>query len=103
MRFQRAALALGIGVVFLFPAHELAQRATGTGSTPRAQTKPATTTTAQSAKKEQIPPLSYVCPMPQDSDVVLDKPGKCPKCGMALQPVRLDTAWSCTNYPSFIQ
>ena len=26
----------------------------------------------------------YTCPMPEHSDVVMDKPGKCPKCGMDL-------------------
>jgi Cu+-exporting ATPase len=29
-------------------------------------------------------PVEYFCPM--DSDVVSDRPGPCPKCGMALQP-----------------
>jgi transcription initiation factor IIE alpha subunit len=26
----------------------------------------------------------YTCPMPEDAGVVMDKPGKCPKCGMDL-------------------
>ena len=26
----------------------------------------------------------YTCPMPEHADVVMDKPGKCPKCGMDL-------------------
>ena len=26
----------------------------------------------------------YTCPMPEHADVVMDKPGKCPKCGMEL-------------------
>jgi len=26
----------------------------------------------------------YTCPMPEHADVVMDKPGKCPKCGMTL-------------------
>jgi hypothetical protein len=30
-----------------------------------------------------------------DADVVDDKPGICPICKMALQPVRIETAWSC--------
>jgi hypothetical protein len=33
--------------------------------------------------------------MPQDADVVEDKPGVCPKCGMKLEPVRLDSKWWC--------
>src|SRR5581483_217391 len=41
----------------------------------------------------KVPPLSWTCPM--DPDVVEDKAGKCPKCGMTLEPVRLDTVWTC--------
>lgn len=26
----------------------------------------------------------YTCPMKEHSEVVQDKPGKCPKCGMSL-------------------
>ncbi|KPJ59177.1 MAG: hypothetical protein AMJ42_02230, partial [Deltaproteobacteria bacterium DG_8] len=26
----------------------------------------------------------YTCPMPEHADVVMDKPGKCPKCVMNL-------------------
>jgi hypothetical protein len=33
--------------------------------------------------------------MPNDADVIEDKPGNCPKCGMRLTPVRLDTTWTC--------
>jgi Cu(I)/Ag(I) efflux system membrane fusion protein len=32
--------------------------------------------------------LYYVCPMPAHSDILYDKPGKCPLCGMTLVPVR---------------
>src|SRR3954471_5377085 len=47
------------------------------------------------AAAARLPPLSYVCTMPADADVIDDKPGKCPKCGMALVPVRLDSKWWC--------
>jgi RND family efflux transporter MFP subunit len=30
----------------------------------------------------------YVCPMPAHADILYDKPGKCPICGMRLVPVR---------------
>jgi rubrerythrin len=33
-----------------------------------------------------VPKTLYTCPMPSDADVVSDKPGKCPKCGMELVP-----------------
>jgi Cu(I)/Ag(I) efflux system membrane fusion protein len=32
--------------------------------------------------------LYYVCPMPAHADILYDKPGKCPICGMRLVPVR---------------
>ena len=34
--------------------------------------------------------VSYTCPMPEDADVIMDKPGKCPKCGMNLVPMKPD-------------
>jgi len=33
-------------------------------------------------------PVRYICPM--DPEVVSDKPGSCPKCGMALEPEMID-------------
>jgi len=34
-----------------------------------------------SLQKEDV---YYTCPMSEHADVVMDKPGKCPKCGMNL-------------------
>jgi len=42
-----------------------------------------------------IPPVSYSCPM--HAEVVDDKPGKCPICGMTMEPVRLAFVWTCRN------
>lgn len=33
--------------------------------------------------------------MPSDAEVIENKPGNCPKCGMRLTAVRLDTTWTC--------
>jgi hypothetical protein len=56
-----------------------------------------------SAQGGQLPPISYVCPMPAHSEVVEDKPGKCPLCAMVLVPVRIDMAWSCPNHAAVVK
>lgn len=50
--------------------------------------------------QDQLPPVSYVCPM--DADIVETGPGRCPTCKMDLEPVRLDLAWSCPNHSAVI-
>jgi hypothetical protein len=52
---------------------------------------------------DDLPPISYMCPMLKDAEVLEDHPGKCPKCGMELKPVRVVKAWSCLNNTAFIQ
>src|SRR6478672_9197775 len=71
--------------------------AAATGSVaPAAQTK------ATSAAQQKMP-VSYVCTMPGDEDVVEDKPGICRKCKMELQAVRIEQAWACGNNTSIIR
>jgi len=51
---------------------------------------------------DTLPPLSYVCPMAGDEDVIEDKPGLCRKCGMELKPTRLDSVWTCATRPLLV-
>jgi hypothetical protein len=55
--------------------------------------------TARSSSTQKLPPLSYVCIMPGDEDVIEDKPGKCHKCGMDLHAIRLVSVWTCPGQP----
>jgi hypothetical protein len=54
-------------------------------------------------QSEQLPPISYVCPMVGDEDVIEDKPGRCRKCGMELKPIRLDSIWTCPVHAAVVK
>jgi Cu+-exporting ATPase len=48
--------------------------------------------------------VEYTCPM--DPDVRQSKPGACPKCGMALEPVqpaRVAIEWTCPMHPEIVR
>ena len=49
--------------------------------------------------------VQYTCPM--HADVIADRPGACPKCGMALEPVMpVATAkqlWTCPMHPEIVR
>ncbi len=44
-------------------------------------------TSVAASESPTAEPHTYVCPMPEHSDVKLDRAGKCPKCAMTLIPV----------------
>jgi Cu+-exporting ATPase len=47
---------------------------------------------------------TYLCPM--DPEVVSDRPGACPKCGMAFEPkvpVAAKRTWTCPMHPEVVQ
>ena len=46
----------------------------------------------------------YTCPMPEHADVVMDKPGKCPKCGMDLVAKSKEAAvkYTCPMHPDVV-
>jgi Cu+-exporting ATPase len=50
-------------------------------------------------------PASWVCPM--DPEVRSDRPGHCPKCGMALEPelpaATQKTEWTCPMHPEIVR
>jgi hypothetical protein len=48
---------------------------------------------AQRSAQEPLPPISYACP--HHPDVIESRAGKCPLCGFALAPQRLDAEWMC--------
>src|SRR5215472_1347271 len=62
----------------------------------------ALTAVATAQKKPDLPPLSYVCTMMGDEDVIESKPGKCPKCGMELVPIRLVSVFTCETKPGLV-
>ena len=51
----------------------------------------------KSSPAEDTTQVKYTCPM--DSEVVSNKPGKCPKCGMELTKVK---TYSCSMHPEVV-
>src|ERR1700754_4057211 len=47
------------------------------------------------------PQLAWTCT--QHPDVLKDQTGACPVCGLALEPVRLDSEWTCPDHSAIAQ
>jgi len=72
-------------------------------STALVQLGPAPTKTAPAQKSAIQSGAKYFCPM--DPEVASDKPGSCPKCGMALDPALLSanrTEYTCPMHPEVV-
>jgi len=56
------------------------------------------------ASQPVAPGTRWVCPM--DPEVISDRPGSCPKCGMALEPetpAPVKTEWTCPMHPQIVR
>jgi transcription initiation factor IIE alpha subunit len=64
-----------------------------------------TTTFAQASKdtmQMKMDGTKYTCPM--HSEVVKNKPGKCPKCGMTLVEKKMEMSkYTCTMHPEVVK
>lgn len=80
-----AIVLVGLGVTFYGCQPRHTPPATGNNpANPEAQAAPMTSTATPAAAVNIK--TTYTCPM--HPEVVSDQPGKCPKCGMALVPVK---------------
>jgi hypothetical protein len=52
------------------------------------------------SKSDSTGKYVYTCPM--HPEIITDKPGKCPKCGMTLVKKKVDKVYTCTMHPDVI-
>jgi hypothetical protein len=52
------------------------------------------------SKSDSTAKYIYTCTM--HPEVITDKPGKCPKCGMTLVKKKVDKIYTCTMHPEVI-
>lgn len=55
---------------------------------------------APAGKSQASGKYIYTCPM--HPEVMTDKPGNCPKCGMTLVKKKVDKVYTCTMHPEVI-
>jgi heavy metal-binding protein len=92
---QRAIIILALALAAARPAGPLPPEASARLAGARSE--------REGGQTEKLPPISYVCPMVGDEDVIEDKPGRCRKCGMELKPIRLDSVWSCATNTAVVR
>ena len=80
----------------------VAALAVGVGAPPLGAQQPPRVPGSKASNK-QLPPVSYICPMPGDEDILEDKPGSCPRCGMELEGIRLDTVYTCLTNTAIVR
>jgi hypothetical protein len=52
------------------------------------------------SKPDSTAKYVYTCTM--HPEIITDKPGKCPKCGMTLVKKKVDKIYTCTMHPDVI-
>jgi hypothetical protein len=52
------------------------------------------------SKSDSTTKYLYTCPM--HPEILTDKPGKCPKCGMTLVKKKVDKIYTCTMHPEVV-